>query len=105
MKRVLTVVLVLMLALSMSAFAGGQKEGAEGAAEAEFPGHPQDEAFKGAVDMGYVPFAFKDETGEVQGFAVDMANALAEELGRPGAEIVDVQWSGIFSALFTEKIE
>ncbi|MFW6344253.1 MAG: ABC transporter substrate-binding protein [Sediminispirochaetaceae bacterium] len=101
MRRITTIVLVLMLVFSMGLFAGGQQEAEEG----EYPGHPQDEPFKGAVDMGYVPFAFTDESGEVKGFAVDMAEALAEELGRPGAEIEDVQWSGIFSALFTEKIE
>src|SRR6056297_64040 len=103
MKRVLVLVFMLMLVFSMAVFAEGQQE-AEGEA-GQYPDHPQNEPMKAAVDMGYVPFAFQDEAGEVQGFAVDFAEALAEELGRPGAEIVDVEWSGIFSALFTRKVE
>jgi len=67
--------------------------------------HPSDQPLRAAVDMGFVPFAFLTETGEATGFAVDLANALAEELGRPGAEIVDVNWSGIFAALFASKVE
>ena len=67
--------------------------------------HPLDQPLRAAVDMGFVPFAFLTETGEAAGFAVDLANALAEELGRPGAEIVDVNWSGIFAALFASKVE
>jgi len=67
--------------------------------------HPLDQPLRAAVDMGFVPFAFLTETGEAAGFAVDLANALAEELGRPGAEIVDVNWSGIFADLFASKLE
>lgn len=70
-----------------------------------FPAFADDQPLKAAVDMGFVPFAFLTETGEPAGFAVDLAGALAERLGRPSAEIVDVEWSGIFAALFAKKVE
>jgi len=67
--------------------------------------HPQDQPLKAAVDMGYVPFAFVNEKGEEVGFAIDLAKALAERLGRPGVEIVSVPWSGIFAALDAGRVE
>ena len=92
MKRVIAVIMMVAVAslLALPAFADD---------------HPSDQPLRAAVDMGFVPFAFLTETGEATGFAVDLANALAEELGRPGAEIVDVNWSGIFAALFASKVE
>jgi len=92
MKRVIVVMMMVAVAslLALPAFADD---------------HPADQPLRAAVDMGFVPFAFLTETGEAAGFAVDLTNALAEELGRPGAEIVDVNWSGIFAALFASKVE
>lgn len=98
-KRYLFVCVLLLLACSL-VFAGGKKEAATG-----FSDHPADKPMLAAVDMGFVPFAYLNDKGEPEGFAVDLANALAEELGRPGAEIVDVEWSGIFAALFSKKVE
>lgn len=98
-KRYFFVDILILLACSL-VFAGGKKEAAT-----EFSDHPADKPMKAAVDMGFVPFAHLNDKGEPEGFAVDLANALAEELGRPGAEIVDVEWSGIFAALFSKKVE
>jgi len=98
-KRYLFVCVLLILVCAL-AFANGKKEAPTG-----FADHPADQPMKAAVDMGFVPFAYLNDKGEPEGFAVDLANALAEELGRPGAEIVDVEWSGIFAALFSKKVE
>lgn len=65
----------------------------------------QDQPLRAAVDMGYVPFAFVNENGEEVGFAVDLAVALAERMGRPSAEIVSVAWSGIFAALDAGRVD
>lgn len=64
-----------------------------------------DQPLRAAVDMGYVPFAFVNEDGEEVGYAVDLANALAERMGRPRAEIVSVAWSGIFAALDAGRVD
>ncbi len=64
-----------------------------------------DRPLRAAVDMGYVPFAFVDEDGGEIGFAIDLAEALAERMGYPGMEIVSVQWAGIFAALDAGRVD
>jgi polar amino acid transport system substrate-binding protein len=98
-RKVLNGLLFLAVA-GMLVFLGNQTGLA-----ADYPDHPKDKAMKAAVDMGFVPFAYLNEKGQAEGFAVDLAHALAEKLGRPGVEIVDVEWSGIFAALFSKKVE
>jgi len=100
MKRKVSLTLVVLLATGLLVFLGGPRAGA-----ADYPDHPADMAMKAAVDMGFVPFAYLDQAGKAKGFAVDLADALAEKLGRPGVEIIDVEWSGIFAALFSKKVE
>ncbi len=92
--------IILLLLLGGLLFAAGKTE-----AVGDYPDHPADKPMKAAVDMGFVPFAYLNDKGEPEGFAVDLAKALAEELGRPDVEIVDVEWSGIFAALFAKKVE
>lgn len=57
------------------------------------------------LDFGVVPFGQINESGEKEGFSIDLAAALAERLGRPDAEVVDVEFSGMFAALFAERFE
>lgn len=57
------------------------------------------------LDFGVVPFGQINEQGEKVGFSIDLADALAERLGRPDAEVVDVEFSGMFAALFAERFE
>jgi polar amino acid transport system substrate-binding protein len=100
MKRTVSLTLTVLLATGLLAFLGVQGVGA-----ADYPDHPANAPMKAAVDMGFVPFAYLDQAGKAEGFAVDLANALAEKLGRPGVDIIDVEWSGIFAALFSKKVE
>jgi polar amino acid transport system substrate-binding protein len=57
------------------------------------------------LDFGVVPFGQINASGEKEGFSIDLAAALAERLGRSGAEVVDVEFSGMFAALFAERFE
>jgi polar amino acid transport system substrate-binding protein len=100
MKQTVSRGLLLLLMVGVLVFLGGQR-----AAAAEYPDHPTDKPMKAAVDMGFVPFAYLNPEGKAEGFAVDLATALAEKLGRPGVTIIDVEWSGIFAALFSKKVE
>lgn len=75
------------------------------AVQAQDADHPQNEKLKVAADVGYAPWAMRKPTGEVEGFAIDMANELAKRLGRPGAEIIDVNFSAIFAGLFAKRYE
>ena len=40
-----------------------------------------------------------------EGFGVDMIKEIAKRIGRPGVEIVDINFSGLFAALFSKRIE
>lgn len=58
-----------------------------------------------AADVGFAPHAMMAPNGEVEGFNVDLAREIAARLGRPGFEIVDSEWSSIFSGLYAGKFE
>ena len=58
-----------------------------------------------AADVGFAPHAMMAANGEVEGFNVDLAREIASRLGRPGFEIVDSEWSSIFSGLYANKFE
>ena len=83
-----------LLALTVSPAAWGQ--GAD---------HAENQPLRVAADVGFAPFAIKNASGKVEGFSVDVAAELAKRLGRPGFEIVDVNWSAIFSGLFAKRYE
>ena len=58
-----------------------------------------------AADVGFAPHAMMAANGEVEGFNVDLAREIASRLGRSGFEIVDSEWSSIFSGLYAKKFE
>ena len=58
----------------------------------------QDGPLKTAVDGTFAPHAFPDLSGGVQGFNVDLFNAVAERLNRE-IDITATQWSGILPGL------
>lgn len=65
----------------------------------------QDDTLVVGLDFGVVPFGQINESGEKEGFSIDLAAALAERLGRADAEVVDVEFSGMFAALFASRFE
>jgi polar amino acid transport system substrate-binding protein len=67
--------------------------------------HPANEKLKVACDLGFAPFCFKTATGETTGFTYDMSAALAKQLGRPGVEVTDSNFSAIFAGLFSKRYE
>jgi polar amino acid transport system substrate-binding protein len=100
MKRIVSLGSAFVLIVGVLFLLGSEK-----AVAAEYPDHPQDKPMKAAVDMGFVPFAYLNQQGKAEGYAVELAEALAKKVGRPGVEIIDVEWSGIFAALFSKKVE
>ncbi|HBB22436.1 MAG TPA: amino acid ABC transporter substrate-binding protein, partial [Pseudomonas sp.] len=62
----------------------------------------------GTLEVGlegtYPPFNYQDESGELTGFEVDFANALAEELG-VRAEFQPTKWDGILAALESKRLD
>ncbi len=52
----------------------------------------------------FVPWAMQDKDGDYIGFEVDVATALAKDLGRP-LELVPTKWSGIIPGLLTGQFD
>ena len=73
------------------------------------PAHAQvtapTEKLKLAMDVGFAPFAYRDAKGDTVGFTVDFAKEIAKRLGRPGVEIIDQPYAGIFAGLFAKRYD
>lgn len=75
-----------------------------GAARAQDADHPADRPMVVGSDFGVAPWMVRGPNGP-EGFGVDLMNEIARRLGRPGVEIVDVNFSGLFAALFAKRFE
>ncbi|MCZ4282536.1 cystine ABC transporter substrate-binding protein [Kiloniella laminariae] len=56
------------------------------------------------LEATYPPFNYQDENGELVGFEVDVAKAIAERLGVT-AEFVPTKWDGMLAGLETERFD
>lgn len=59
---------------------------------------------KVGIEGTYPPFNFQDESGQLTGFEVDFANALAKQLGVK-AEFQPTKWDGILAALESKRLD
>ena len=75
-----------------------------GTAFAQEADHPKDKPMVVGSDFGVAPWMVRGASGP-EGFGVDMIKEVAKRIGRPGVEIVDVNFSGLFAALFSKRIE
>src|SRR5438045_2070696 len=75
-----------------------------GAAFAQDADHPKDKTLVVGSDFGVAPWMVRGAAGP-EGFGVDMIKDVAKRIGRPGVEIVDINFSGLFAALFSKRIE
>lgn len=62
------------------------------------PAHATDDVLRVATEGTYKPWSYKDTDGKLQGFDVDIANALCEEM-HVKCEIMAQQWDGIIPGL------
>ena len=90
-RRLLAAILALPLFLSASAWA-------------EEADHPADKPLVVGSDFGVAPWMVRGANGP-DGFGVDMIQEVAKRIGRPAPEILDVNFSGLFAALFAKRIE
>jgi polar amino acid transport system substrate-binding protein len=74
------------------------------AAMAQDADHPKDKTMVVGSDFGVAPWMVRGASGP-EGFGVDMVKDVARRVGRPGVEIVDINFSGLFAALFSKRIE
>ncbi|HHV71743.1 MAG TPA: basic amino acid ABC transporter substrate-binding protein [Clostridia bacterium] len=98
----LGITILLVFALAVSAFGCGQKpaENQQGAADNNEP-----KVIKVATDATYPPMEYvNEETGELEGFDIDLGNALAEEMGVK-FEFINTAWEGIIPSLLTGQVD
>lgn len=66
--------------------------------------HPLDQPLVVGSDFGVAPWMVRGASGP-EGFGVDLITELGKRLKRPSVEIVDINFSGLFAALFSNRIE
>src|SRR5271163_4341199 len=81
----------------------GLAAGLAGAA-AQDADHPPDQPMVVGSDFGVAPWMVRGAGGP-EGFGAVLMHALATRLKRPSVEIVDLNFSGLFAALFAKRIE
>ena len=73
-------------------------------ASAQPADHPADKPINVGTDFGIAPFVVRTPSGP-DGFSIDMVKEVARRIKRPGAEIADMNMSGLISALMSKRIE
>ncbi|MDX6751158.1 ABC transporter substrate-binding protein [Geminicoccaceae bacterium 1502E] len=66
--------------------------------------HPADQPLVVGTDFGVAPWMIRGASG-AEGFGADLIREIGKRLGRPDVEIVDINFSGLFAALFAKRIE
>lgn len=90
MKRTVLLVCVFVLISATIIFAGAVQEEAD--------------VLKAAMECTYPPFNFKDASGELMGFEVDLAEELSKRMGID-IEFVCQEWDGLLPGLLAGKFD
>ena len=91
-----SIILIIVLLLAVSAFtACGSTDGKYGLV---------DDTLLVGIDDTYPPMEYVNENGELVGFDIDFANALAAEMG-VDIEFVSTGWDGIFANLAAKQYD
>ncbi len=93
MRRILTAIAVLIVAVS-AAWAGGAREETR----------PEVAPLRVGMDLRYPPFETQDSAGVPFGISVDIAEAFGEHVGRP-VEIIDTNFASLIPALNAGEID
>lgn len=98
MKKTLLFFMVIFTLVVMTACGQGNKEGTQG-------GKSEDKkVLKMATSADFAPFESRDPSGKVVGFDIDLANAIADELGYK-LEIKDMKFDGLIGALQAKRVD
>ena len=87
MKKLISVLLVLMLSTGLTAAFADQLADAQARGSIIF-----------ATEGNWAPWTYYDEDGNRAGFDIEIAEAVANKLGLR-ADFIDVEWSGIFAGI------
>ncbi len=72
--------------------------------KADLEGILQNHVLSVGLEAGYIPFEMRNKNGDYIGFDVEMASALAQDLGVP-LRIVNMGGEGLIPGLLTEKFD
>lgn len=113
-KRTVVFLCVLVLIFAMTTVGCSQKSAetgdSNGTGNAKATVDAMDKVFESgklvvATELGTPPFAFKNpDTGEIEGFAIELAQMYADELGVE-LEIRTFEWAGIIPSLLTGQVD
>ncbi len=90
-KRLLALSLVAVLVLSMMVLAGCGSDDSGEAEEAETEETEEGGTLVVGLDDTFAPMGFRDESGEIVGFDIDLATAVAEKIGME-VEFKPIDW-------------
>ena len=111
MKKLLSIIITIILCAGMLAACGTKEESkpADGGADAGSGDAAYTTVQEGklsvGIEIGYPPMEYFDEDGATPiGFDVEMATAIAEEMGLE-LNLVDTAWDGIFAGVNADKYD
>lgn len=96
MKKILMILMVITMSIALTAGCSSEKttmETIDKSGEMTF-----------AMTAGYPPFNFMNEDGELDGFDIDIANALAKEMGVVAVPVTTA-WDGIIGGLISTRFD
>ncbi len=102
MKRFIIVAAVLALILGFSGMAVAQD--ADLAKKSTLQQILKRGELQVGLEAGYLPFEMRNKKGEIIGFDVDVAKAMAKAMGVK-LKLVNTAWDGIIPALMTKKFD
>lgn len=107
-KKVLAVLLMLAMMFTFAA-CGGNDEPAATDGEAQGDGSLQKVLDAGVLEIGaegnWVPYVYNDENGDLVGFEVEMAKAIADKLGVDVNYNIADSWDGVLAGLEADRYD
>ena len=97
-RRITAIVIAAATALTLTACSSGTSAEPSASAAGEDYGLVTDGTLTVATEGTYRPFTFHDETGDLVGFDVEIAEAVADKLGLK-VVFQETQWDAIFAGL------
>ena len=104
LKKVLTLTLAGVLSVSALAGCGNAKQQSEVVEDNSLTKVQEQGYFTLGLDADFAPMGFTQDDGEIVGFDIDLANAVAEKMG-VGLEVKPIDWDSKAMELSTGKID
>ena len=102
-KKILAAGVLALGAIGLMAGCGGDQKSAGSAAKSAAAGAKPTKIVAG-MDDTFAPMGFRDDSGKIVGFDIDMANAVSKEIGVP-IEFKPIDWASKETELNSGKID